>query len=524
MEEKMNVNVDKLRAVITKSAGGEVFDALFAGDLNRIKTSDESKKIELATKSVVRTLAFYLAGNGEAVASVFKQSELAKVSKNAAEAIVSACSELTSVYNKADSFYDGYEIVDPVNTPAGNKICLGLCHVEDWLKSHNVEARFNLMTQSVEITGYTERVLQSGGLLNTLPTIIYDDLCNYYKGCSADMILSYLRVIAEAHPYHPVIDLLKSTTWDGKSRFNELFGILGIDFTDNLSKTLFKKWMKQSIAMLHNGENNTVYGAEGVLTLSGAQGIGKTTLLRCLAIDRAFFREGQRLDDRDKDTARRCITTWIAELGELDCTLKSDLGYLKAFITADVDSYRLPYGRADITMPRRASLAASVNGDSFLVDPTGNRRFWVIELEKIDVDAVLKFDFLQLWKEVESEMNSDYQSFRLTASEQEALANRNKTVERGLKGEAEIVDILATGGNFDWITLATFKETFGVLRSYNTESIGKVLIKLGIEKKQKRINGSKVPTRVYYLPTQINTTVNVNNNIDDEKDVPWYND
>lgn len=525
-----NLNTKKLRNVISKSANGEQFDALFGGDLARIATTDKTRQVELAVKSVINTLAFYLAGNVEDVQRVYSTSALAKIQPDVTAVIASVCSKLTTTYNKVDDLYSEYEVVTPEGD-SKSKPFLQIRHVEDWLAAHGVEVRFNLMTQALEITGYKDRVLQAGGLLNTLPAVIYDDLCNFYRNITANIVLSFLRVIGEGHCYHPVIDLLNATKWDGKSRFTELYKLIGIDGDseqNKLSQTLLTKWMRQSIAMLHNGEQG-VYGAEGVLTLSGAQGIGKTTLLRCMAIDRSFFREGQRLDDRDKDTARRCITTWIAELGELDCTLKSDLGYLKAFITADIDSYRLPYGHADITMPRRASLAASVNGDSFLVDPTGNRRFWVIELEHIDVAGVQAFDFLQLWAEVNAGMNGNWQSFRLSADEQAELAERNKNCERGVKGEAELIDILATGSNYDWQTLATFKETFGVLRSYSVDVLGRALTKIGVEKKQKRVAGAKTPTRVYYLPTCIGDSNSVKNtsvasyyNTDDgDRDIPF---
>lgn len=498
------INIKALRETITKSANGEVFDALFGGDVSRIKTTNETKQIEMAVRSVVNTLSFFLNGDPEGVAEVFKTSALAKVASDPSGVIVNTCKALKNGYADAAKFYGDYEIVQPQSVPASGKVFLGISHVEDWLNEHGVSVRFNLMTQAIEITGYKERELQAGGLLNTLPAVIYDDYANCYKGVSQDIVLSYIRVIAEGHSYHPVLELLAKTEWDGTSRFSDFFELLHINDDDpqhQFSQKLIKKWMRQSIALLHNGENGETFGGEGVLTLSGAQGIGKTTLLRCMAIDRAFFREGQRLDDRDKDTARRCITTWIAELGELDCTLKSDLGYLKAFITADIDSYRLPYGRADITMPRRASLAASVNGDTFLVDPTGNRRFWTVELEEIDINGVMAFDFLQLWKEVEVGMHGWLQSFRLDSQEQKLLAERNNRVEKGIKGEAEVRDILASGGHCTWATPTMMKKWYDVLKPYTAEAIGKVLNKLDVKSKKMRVNGT--PCKVYYVPEEL---------------------
>ena len=54
-------------------------------------------------------------------------------------------------------------------------------------------------------------------------------------------------------------------------------------------------------------------------------------------------------------------------------------------------------------MPRRAVLAASVNGDDFLRDPTGKRRFMVVELpQKQHVDVIdtdrIERDRERIWK------------------------------------------------------------------------------------------------------------------------------
>ena len=500
--DKEKVNINKVINTIESANNGELFHALFNGDIERVNNNTEA-----ACKSVINTLAWWLAGDTDAVATVFASSPLAEKCTNAGALILKACNK-GGGFAGACSFYgdEDEEIFKNTREQKKKSDYLRIADVENWLKNHNVTARFNLMSQSAEVFGYSERPLQAGNILNTLPTIIADELQDSYKGVSAEKIFSMLSVIVEGNAYHPVIDRLSSVTWDGVDRFPALWKLLGLEDGEDpniaFSRVLFIKWMKQSLAMLHNGENGRTYGAEGVLTLNGKQGIGKTTLLRCLAIDRDFFREGQRLDDKDKDTARRCVTTWVAELGELDCTLKSDLGYLKAFITADIDSYRLPYGRTDITAPRRASLAASVNGDSYLVDPTGNRRFWTIKLETIDVQGVLAFDFLQLWKQVEAEITAQELStcYRLTKDELTQLEERNSGVRRGIKGEAEVSDILLTGANAEWMTVSRFKDLFPVLRQYTVEQVGRVLKAIGTPSKKKKVNGT--PVKCYHLPTE----------------------
>lgn len=524
------INKKKLFITIENSRNGELFTALYNNDLERANNN-----LQIALKSCLSTLAWYLNNDATAIANIIKDAPLVTTnnvdSSLLAHLINNACSNNKSVFAGAEQFYsnDNEENYTLKNTKKSDT--LKICHVEEWLNAHNVQVSFNLMTQQAQIEGYTERKLQEGNLLNTLPTVICDDLQDKYKNCSADKIAQILAVIVESRPFHPVLDLLNSVEWDKQDRLENFFKLIHISNAneyDKFSRVLFVKWFRQTLAMLHNGESGQTFGAEGVLTLNGVQGIGKTTLLRKLAIERAFFREGQRLDDKDKDTARRCVTTWIAELGELDCTLKSDLGYLKAFITADTDSYRLPYGRADINNPRRASLSASVNGDSYLVDPTGNRRFWTIELKQIDIEKLDSFNFLQLWKQIETEIkdnNEEWAScFRLTRDEMTKLEERNNSVKRGLKGENEISEILLTAPprvQWDYMTVARFKSCFDILRPYSSEQIGRVLKALNCESTTKRVNG--MPVKVYKLPTSTTTIVPLEDesNIDTSEDIPF---
>ena len=94
----------------------------------------------------------------------------------------------------------------------------------------------------------------------------------------------------------------------------------------------------------------------------------------------------------------------ITELGELEHhTGKRSAGALKNLITNPRDLQRVPYGRAYQFMPRRSVLAASVNGDDFLRDMTGNRRFWVVDLpQKQHVDVIntdrIERDRDRIWK------------------------------------------------------------------------------------------------------------------------------
>ena len=375
--------------------------------------------------------------------------------------------------------------------------------LEDELTKRGIEIKFNQIANSKDIFLNGDKLSKFEA--NEIPTTLYSALCNKYKAININLVGLYLNTIAKKHIYNPVLDLFNTNQWDGQDHLSKVYDVLGIEQDDILSRTLLLKWFWQGHALIRNSDKRP-FGADGVLTLTGNQGLGKTSFFEHMAIEPDFFRGGQRLSSLDKDTERRCVTTWIAELGEIDTTFKfADMGMLKAFITKAFDEYRLPYGREDEQSARRANLAATVNGKKFLIDTTGNRRFWTVPVENIDLDGLKRIDALQVWLQVwEQYAKHNLQGFRLTKEEQEMLALKNKDCEKGIKGEAEVLDILSiaeqagSGYTMEYITVSQFKQENDILRSYSVEQLGKVLDNLGITREAKRLNG-KVQ-RVRLLP------------------------
>jgi len=255
--------------------------------------------------------------------------------------------------------------------------------------------------------------------------------------------------------------------------------------------------------MLHN-DIGQAFGADGMLVLQGPQGIGKTSFVRMIGIRPEFVKLGQYLDPRDKDTYRRCTSTWIAELGEIETTLKSDIERLKAFITAERDEYRLPYGRADHTLARRTSLIGTCNTERFLVDPSGSRRFWTIPVEEIDLPRLTEINALQLWRQIKTMCAHNPNEFRLSAEEREQLQARNSRHEKPLPAQEELEDIFADAeadkAGFQWVsvTVSEFKAEYACLSRYSVQQISAALNRLGNKSKHQRVNGTI--NRVRVLP------------------------
>ena len=402
----------------------------------------------------------------------------------------------TSTENPSESLSEAQEGIR-------SKPIFDLDALRSYLDEKGIVVKFNDITQRTHVEGFDQNISQAD-VMAALPSHIYGDLARRYKRVTTGNIREFIDALAmdRRNHFNPVVDYLNGKTLDkSRDHLADLYAIMGLE-DDWLSQALVKKWFIQGLALLHNDPDHP-FQPEGVLTLAGEQGIGKTTFFSRMACKPEFFRGGQSINSRDKDNERRVVTTWIAELGELDCTFKSDIGKVKQFITNEYDEYRLPYGHTDKHAPRRTNMGATVNGDKFLIDETGNRRFWTIPLTHVDVNALRRFDAYQVWLQVWEELGMADMgieelsaSFRLTTEEFDALKVRNGLCEKPLKGEDEVRDIMAEieadpRHYTKQMTAKQFKqEHIEVLRNYSDTEIGKVLNKLGY----KTLNDGKLMT------------------------------
>ena len=373
--------------------------------------------------------------------------------------------------------------------------------LESYMTTNGYGIKFNIIKAEYEVIGKSP----TGRILNTddLIILLYDELADSYKGASFEVLTQFTAFIGRENSYNPVLELLGSTKWDGQDRIPQLHRMLGIE-DDDLSKALIAKWLLQTVALLFNDEASP-FGADGCLVFIGAQSAGKTSLIRHLALNNSWFIEGAHIDDRDKDTTRRIVSTWIAELGEVEGSFKGDINKLKAFVSNPFDRYRLPYGKADINAPRHTSIAATCNNKQYLVDTTGNRRWGSIPFNRvIPHEELLKLDALQLWAQIYSIVAPmSYQEksacFRLTQSEKEQLNNRNTEYEQKSKGQMEVEDILAQAQEekltFADMTITQFKSNWAPLNRYSVQQIGVALRRCGIDPISTSHN-----MRIYSLP------------------------
>ena len=121
--------------------------------------------------------------------------------------------------------------------------------------------------------------------------------------------------------------------------------------------------------------------------LMGDQGARKSSFWG--ALGGAFFSDALR-DISSKDDLMVLHRSWIMEWAELDHIMgRKHAGQVKAFLSQSTDLFRVPYGKATEAFPRRCIIVGSTNRSTgFLVDDTGNRRFWVIPTTRTEADPI----------------------------------------------------------------------------------------------------------------------------------------
>lgn len=263
----------------------------------------------------------------------------------------------------------------------------------EWLlKKFNILIRYNKMTRKREVYIPGQFIFKDDPDNYSLSSVEYISTVNYMPDKKID---KHLDMLAAHDSYHPIVECVESKSWDGCSRIDDLIDTLNVTNPD-LHRILVKTWLIAAIASAYTEEG---FMHHGVLVLQGEQGIGKTSWIKSLnPIKMESIKTGALLDPKNKDSIIGLSRFWIVELGELDATLnKTDIAHLKSFITNNVDYVRVPWGRKETNFIRRTSYIATVNSENFLIDDTGNRRWWTVSCGNIDYDH--KIDMQQVWAE-----------------------------------------------------------------------------------------------------------------------------
>ena len=214
-------------------------------------------------------------------------------------------------------------------------------------------------------------------------------------------IHAVVEAVAQGQGYDPLLEYLGALEWDGVERLDGWLGrycgvVVSSPGREAYARTVGRCWMVGAVAraFLPGCKMDTV------LILEGAQGIRKSTALAVLG-GKWFAEFTIDLSHGGKDALLSLASPWIVELAELNSLRRAEAKQIKSFLSATSDRYRTPYGRVVKDVPRGLVFAGSINpdGGEYLLDTTGNRRFWPVTVPGVIDTEALERDRNQLWAE-----------------------------------------------------------------------------------------------------------------------------
>ena len=257
-----------------------------------------------------------------------------------------------------------------------------------------------------------------------------------------------LLAIAAERSYHPIRDYFDALpAWDGVPRVETLFmDYLGSPDTAYI-RAIARKMMVAAVARIY--EPGIKF--DSVVVLNGPQGMGKSSFFAKLG--GKWFSDSLTISDmKDKAAPEKLQGYWILELGELAGLKKMDVETVKAFITRQDDKFRHSYGYSVEDHPRQCIIVGSTNnGDGFLRDVTGNRRFWPVTCttnsphHPWEVESVVS----QLWAEAYMLYRTGEQLFLSPEEEKQASMEQTAALESDVR-EGMIAEYLGKLLPEDW--------------------------------------------------------------------------
>jgi predicted P-loop ATPase len=247
-----------------------------------------------------------------------------------------------------------------------------------------------------------------------------------------------------------------------------------------------------------------------MLVLTGEQGKFKTTWLEnlCPRSLRQYLFTGK-LNLESKDTLTLIAENLFVNIDDqLKQLHKRDENELKNLITINHVKYRKPYDPIITEYPHLCSFMGSVNGNEFLNDPTGSRRFLPFEVIELDISAAQKIDMDKVYSQA-LELFQKGERYWFNDDEIKELNARN--VEFSMVSEEE--ELLhyyfrtkATEGNYNQ---AKFLPPSVILERLmartksrlSAKKLGEALAKAGLKKIQKLIENEKKWGYVIYEKT-----------------------
>lgn len=225
------------------------------------------------------------------------------------------------------------------------------------------------------------------------------DLANYFQHnlgfdkITHRLIFACIQALAKKNAKSPMLEWIRSLVWDGVPRLDtwmtRLWGVEDSPY----AREIQSKWLVSACAR----QDKPGTKIDWIMIVVGPQKTGKTSMPHILFPQNSLTLYGEQ---NDKDLHMLMHSALVVGFDELDSFNRKESGMLKAMITRQEDSFRPPYGASVENFPRRFTLYGCGNRYEFLhSDPSGYRRYPVLEVDRLLNFAGLESERDQLWAE-----------------------------------------------------------------------------------------------------------------------------
>lgn len=247
--------------------------------------------------------------------------------------------------------------------------------------------------QELSYNAMTKQVYLQGEPLE--PDFVYLLLLEQGVDVGKDFAIDCFNYLARKNSFHPVQDYLNRVYKEYGHQHDYLLANPASRYlrTDNL---LYDTFLRKTLIAAVARAMNPGCKVDTALIFSGKQGSFKSTFWSILAGE--FFCDSLAGQTGETDEKIKLYSAWIHEWAELEQVFKrKENSQVKAFLSAQTDTFRQPWGRSAEKHKRHSIIVGTTNEDDFLADSTGSRRFWVIPIKAPINIELLERERDQLW-------------------------------------------------------------------------------------------------------------------------------
>lgn len=315
---------------------------------------------------------------------------------------------------------------------------LNIEHILDHAPEYKDALAYDEFSQQIIITRAIPGGGNPGDKVTAQHTLAFRRFCEELLEISfpIKLIEDGMFAVACRKRQHLIRDYLVGLQWDGTKRLHRLHDVyFGAVDTPYNSAVMQKFLIAAAARALDPGCK-----VDTCMVLEGGQGVGKSTSLQVLFFRPDFINDTP-IDLRSKDAYIAIQGKWCVEFAELDGLSKVDAARVKAFLSLSNDCYRGVFERNATSHPRSCVFIATCNEAVYLLDTTGARRFWPVEVGQVDLHALAR-DREQLWAEAVAAYHAG--SPWHLSKEEEGLARMEQDLRRQEhQWEAPIAEFIA---------------------------------------------------------------------------------